>query len=79
MAFASNNPILYISTVKMNCGCDIQVNGSPNFVIAEAIKHVEATGHTVDIHGLIKSTTPKVKAYTPPFKFNKKQEVLEPI
>lgn len=76
--FTTENKVL--STVKMNCGCNKQFNGSPAFVVESAIRHVQETGHTVDILGSIKSTKPK-PTYVPsqyfktPRKDNERMEI----
>lgn len=67
-----------VSTVKMNCGCNLQANGSPAYVVESAIRHVQETGHIVDILGVIKPAVKKIKVYTPPVKSYRK-EVEQPF
>lgn len=68
-----------ISSVKVSCGCGFgYMSENPVSLLAAGIKHVRETSHTIDIAGRIKPAVPKVKAYVPPFKFQRK-EVLESI
>jgi hypothetical protein len=46
-----------ITVVRFNCGCRFKTEK-----VAEAVAHVEKTGHTLEVRGYMKSSTPRLRS-----------------
>jgi len=46
-----------ITVVRFNCGCRFKTEK-----VAEAVAHVEKTGHTLEVRGDMKSSTPRLRS-----------------